>query len=87
MRFTGEEFSELQVRILKYLYDRRPGLVREDQIFREVGEGKVPFHSEIEKSLPYFVEQKYIAQEYTAEGKCYKILAKGVDYVEIRNKN
>lgn len=82
MEIPGQ-LTELQVRILKYLYERRPGLVRDDEIFRVVGEGKVPFQSGIEKSLPYLVQKGYISRE----GRHYKILAKGIDYIEAIDKD
>ena len=78
MRISGEELTELQIRVLKYLYKYRPGFLRDEEIIREVGEGKVPFQSEIAKSLPYLAEKKYIKRE----GRDYGILAKGIDYIE-----
>lgn len=82
MQIPGEELSEMQVRILEYLYKRSSaGFVRDNDIYKDLGEDKVPFQSEIEKSLSYLVEKEYIAcyrQWY------YKILAKGIDYLKGR---
>ena len=76
------------VKILRLLAKYYPGYIDGNYIIRKVGEGKVPFISQIVKCLPYTMEEGYVDGDpgRPIELGKYGITSKGIHYLERLNK-